>query len=93
MNRPRVQRSDRKMATRRKPKIDLDGLTIGDRVRVNLHQGRFEDAVIKAITPIAGGAKYQVDFGYDETATVREWQIIEKLGSKPDISARSIRHA
>ena len=42
-------------------------------------QGRCEEAVVKAITPIAGGAKYQVDFGHDETATIREWQIIEKL--------------
>jgi hypothetical protein len=67
------------MAIQKKPKIDLDNLTIGDRVRVNLHQNRFEEAVVKAITPIAGGAKYQVDFGHDETATVREWQIIEKL--------------
>jgi hypothetical protein len=60
-------------------KLNLDDLTIGDRVLINLHRGRMEEAIIKAITPIAGGAQYQVDFGHDETATIREWQILEKL--------------
>ena len=60
-------------------KLKLNDQTVGDRVLINLHHGRMEEATIKAITPIAGGAKYQVDFGRDETATIREWQIIEKL--------------
>ena len=67
------------MPHRKKTKLNLEALTIGDRVLINLHHGRMEQAIIKTITPIAGGAKYQVDFGHDETATVREWQILEKL--------------
>jgi hypothetical protein len=68
------------MPPRQKPKINLDNLTIGDRVLVNLHHGRHEEAIIKSIAPTAGGKKFQVDFGNDETALVLDWQIMEKLG-------------
>jgi hypothetical protein len=67
------------MLPKKSSEVNLDELTIGDRVLVNLHHRRFEQAIIRAITPIAGGAKYQVDFGQNETATIREWQIVEKL--------------
>ena len=47
--------------------LNPEDLTVGDRALINLHHGRMEAATIKAITPIAVGAKYQVDFGSDET--------------------------
>ena len=70
MRSPKVQRSDPNMAIQKKPKIDLDNLTIGDRVRVNLHQNRFEEAVVKAITPIAGGATVKGPGASEEMNTV-----------------------
>ena len=70
------------MPRRKRDKVKFEDLTIGDRVLINLHHGRMEQGIIKAITPIPGGAKYQVDFGQDRTATIRDWQIIEKLGRK-----------
>ena len=63
----------------KKPKVNLDDLTIGDRVRVNLHHGRKEEALIKAIIPTTGRKKFQMDFGKDQTALVEEWQIMEKV--------------
>lgn len=38
-----------------------------------------QEATITAITPVAGGAADQVDLDKDRAATIREWQIIEKL--------------
>lgn len=35
----------------KKPKFNLDDLIIGDHVLVNLHHGRKEEALIKAIIP------------------------------------------
>lgn len=43
-------------------KVNLDDLTIGDRVLVNLHHGPKEEALMKAIIPAIGGKKVQVDF-------------------------------
>lgn len=63
----------------RKPKFNLDDLTIGDRVLVNLHHGRKEEALIKAIIPTTGGKQFHVDFGNDQTALVEDWQVMEKL--------------
>ena len=67
------------MARHKKTNINLDDLTIGDRVLANLHHGRTEEATIKAITPTTNGKKFQVDFGADQTALIEEWQIIKKL--------------
>ena len=62
-----------------KKNFNIDDLTIGDRILVNLHHGRTEEAIIKAITPEAGGKKFQIDFGHEQTALIEEWQVIEKL--------------
>jgi hypothetical protein len=51
--------------------------TVGDKVKVNMHAGKFVDATIKAIIDSTDGVKYQVDFGLDQTALVREWQIVK----------------
>ena len=47
-------------------------------IRVNMHSGKIVDAVIKAIIDgPTNGAKYQVDFGKDQTALISEWQIVK----------------
>jgi hypothetical protein len=51
------------MTQHEKSKVNLDDLTIGDRVFVNLHHGPNEEALIKAIIPTTGGKRSQVDFG------------------------------
>ncbi|MGB7434416.1 MAG: hypothetical protein WBR26_07815 [Candidatus Acidiferrum sp.] len=51
---------------------------VGDKIRVNMHSGKIVDAVIKAIIDgPTNGAKYQVDFGKDQTALISEWQIVK----------------
>jgi hypothetical protein len=52
---------------------------VGDRIKVNLHTGRIVEATIKAVIDRTDGPRLQVDFGKDETALVRSWQIIEKI--------------
>jgi hypothetical protein len=52
------------MTQHEKSKVNLDDLTIGDRVFVNLHHGPNEEALIKAIIPTTGGKRSQVDFGW-----------------------------
>jgi len=49
---------------------------VGDKVRVNLHHGRIEDAVIKAIEHTSS-KKLQVDFGHDQTALIEPWQVVD----------------
>ena len=42
---------------------------VGDNVRVNLHRGKIEDAVVKAVIENTDGVKLQVDVvGLDLTA-------------------------
>ena len=67
------------MAQHKKPKVNADDLTIGDRVLANLRHGRTKESIIKAITPTTNGKQFQVDFGSDQTALIEEWQIIKKL--------------
>jgi hypothetical protein len=52
---------------------------VGDRIRVNLHTGRIVEATIKAVINRTDGQRLQVDFGKDETALIRSWQVIEKI--------------
>jgi hypothetical protein len=50
---------------------------VGDHIRVSMHGGRIVDAVIKAVhDEYTDGPRYQVDFGNDQTALIREWQIV-----------------
>jgi hypothetical protein len=49
---------------------------VGDRVLVKLSGGRIVEATIKAIVDTTDGVRLQVDFGYDETALVYEWQVV-----------------
>ena len=44
---------------------------VGDKIRVNLHQGKIEDAVVRAVINSTGGIKLQVDVvGLDLTAPI-----------------------
>jgi hypothetical protein len=51
---------------------------IGQPIMVKLSGGRIVEATIKAIVDHTDGQRFQVDFGKDETALIREWQIVKK---------------
>jgi hypothetical protein len=54
-------------------------LNVGDKIRVNMHGGRFVEAVVKAIlNDYTDGPRYQADFGNDQTALIRERQIVKE---------------
>ena len=52
---------------------------VGDKIGVNLHHGKIEDAIVRAVVRLAAaeGIKLQVDFGHEQTALVEEWQVVE----------------
>lgn len=50
---------------------------VGDKIRVNLHHGKIEDAVVKAVIQHAGGTKLQIDFGHEQTALIDLWQVVQ----------------
>ena len=51
----------------KEPKRDFK---VGDKIRVNLHHGKIEDAVVKAVVQDDDGIKLQVDVGLDLTALI-----------------------
>ncbi len=57
---------------KKKPKR---AIAVGDRVKVNLHHGKLEEGVVKAVVEHTDGLRYQIDVGGDRTALVHEWQI------------------
>jgi copper(I)-binding protein len=56
------------------PKRDFK---VGDKIRVNLHHGKIEDAVVRAVVENTDGTKPQVDVGLDLTALIDRWQVVE----------------
>jgi molybdopterin-binding protein len=50
---------------------------VGDRILVNLHRGRIEEATITAIIQFSSVKKLQVDFGKDMTALIDTWQVVD----------------
>ena len=51
---------------------------VGNKVRVNLHHGKIEDAVIRAVIQQPDGIKLQVDVvGLDLTALIDTRQVVE----------------
>ena len=50
---------------------------VGDKIRVNLHHGKIEDAVVRAVIEHTDGLKLQVDFGHEQTALIDMWQVVE----------------
>jgi len=52
---------------------------VGDKVRVNLHHGKIEDAVVRAVIQDDDGIKLQVDFvGLDLTALIDTKQVVKE---------------
>ena len=50
---------------------------VGDKVRVNLHHGKIEDAVVRAVIKDDDGIKLQVDVvGLDLTALIDARQVV-----------------
>jgi transcription antitermination factor NusG len=50
---------------------------VGDKIKVNLHHGKIEEAVIKAIIERADGLRLQVSVvGEDRTALIEPWQVV-----------------
>jgi hypothetical protein len=53
---------------------------VGDHVLVKVSGGRIVEATIKALLDTTEGMRLQVDFGYDESALVYEWQVVVEEG-------------
>ena len=49
---------------------------VGQKIHINLHAGRIEEATIRAIVEHADGLRLQVDFGFNQTALIYEWQVV-----------------
>ena len=50
---------------------------VGEKIRVNLHHGKIEDAVVKAIVEEGDGVKLQIDVvGLDVTALIDPRQVV-----------------
>jgi hypothetical protein len=64
-------------------------LKVGDKIRVCMHGGKIVDAVIKAIIDKTDALHYQIDFGNEQTALIREWQIV-RVGNGGRKRARSM---
>ncbi len=58
-----------------KGKTPRKPIAVGDRVKANLHHGKLEEGVVKAIVEHTNGLRYQIDVGGDRTALVHEWRI------------------
>jgi transcription antitermination factor NusG len=50
---------------------------VGDKIRVNLHHGKFEDATIRAVISEEDGVELQIDFGYEQTALIPVSQVVQ----------------
>jgi len=60
------------------PKKPVRQFKVGDEIRVNLHHGKIEDAVVRAVIQDGDGTKLQVDVvGLDLTALIDTRQVVE----------------
>jgi hypothetical protein len=59
------------------PKKPQREYAVGDKVKVNLHHGTIEDAIVRAVVQHGDGLKLQVDFGHEQTALIDPRQIVE----------------
>ena len=58
----------------KEPKRDFK---VGDKIRANLHHGKIEDAVVRALIQDEDVVKLQVDVvGLDLTALIDTWQVV-----------------
>jgi len=44
---------------------------------VNLHHGKIEDAVVRAVIEHTDGVKLQIDFGHEQTALIDTRRVVE----------------
>jgi hypothetical protein len=51
--------------------------SVGEKARINLHAGKIVDATIRAIIPQTDGLRLQVDFGFEQTALIHVWQVVD----------------
>jgi hypothetical protein len=51
---------------------------VGDRVKVAVPPGRIVDATVRAVIASAEGTRLQVDYGHDETALIRERDVLSE---------------
>ena len=53
---------------------------VGDHILVKLPVGQIVEVTIRAVVRIAAaeGIKLQVDWGYDQTALIEEWQVVRE---------------
>jgi len=49
---------------------------VGDKVKVNLHTGKIEEATVKAVIENEKGLHLQVDFGHEQTALIKASQVL-----------------
>jgi hypothetical protein len=42
-----------------------------------MHAGNIVDATIKAVITETDGLRLQVDFGFNQTALIHEWQVVK----------------
>ena len=73
---PPHQRTFSRVPAPKKP--DDRQFKVSDKIRVNLHHGKIEDAVVRAVIHDDDGTKLQVDVvGLDLTALIDTRQIVE----------------
>ena len=58
----------------KQPKRDFK---VGDKIRVNVHHGKIEEAVVKAVIQLGSETKLQIDFGHEQTALIDTRQVVE----------------
>ena len=49
-------------------------LNVGDKIRVNMHGVRIDNATVRAVVPNTDGLRLRVDVGHNQTALI---QVIE----------------
>jgi hypothetical protein len=51
---------------------------VGDHIVVKFPVGQIVEVTIRAVIPSAEGTRLQVDWGYDQTALIEEWQVVKE---------------
>jgi hypothetical protein len=61
----------------KKPDPPRREFNVGDKIRVTMHAGTIVDATIEAVITQTDGLRLQVDFGFNQTALIHEWQVVK----------------
>jgi hypothetical protein len=51
---------------------------VGEHILVRFPVGKIEEVTIRAVIEGTDGVHLQVDWGYDQTALIEEWQVIKE---------------